>query len=152
MVEAFIGGLAISAVIGSLLGNTLKDRPGAGAVLGLLLGPIGWLAVFFLEDNQRLCPKCKDRVPADATICRHCRSQLPPPPPPPKIGVLPKALRALGIVGFIVTVIAALVYNSQPQATDDGMLRVGALGFIPSALLFGIGYFMSHVQHRKQRT
>lgn len=34
---------------------------------------------------NRVCPFCKEKVNEQATICKHCRSELPPlPPPPPK--------------------------------------------------------------------
>jgi len=34
---------------------------------------------------KRECPYCKEKVNSNATICKHCKSDLPPlPPKPPK--------------------------------------------------------------------
>ena len=43
---------AVCGVIGYVVGET-KGRPGQGAVLGALLGPIGWLLVYFGPDYRK---------------------------------------------------------------------------------------------------
>lgn len=43
---------AVFGVIGYVVGEA-KGRPGQGAVLGILLGPIGWLVVFFGRDYRK---------------------------------------------------------------------------------------------------
>ena len=42
-----------SAIVGLLLGLTV-DKGSAGILLGLFLGPIGWIIVFLLPRNQKL--------------------------------------------------------------------------------------------------
>ena len=137
----------ISALIGAILGKVFKERPGAGAILALCFGPLGWLAVFVIEDGLRPCPDCKGHVAKDATTCRHCRAALKPSPPPPEIGAMPKLLRFLGLLGLVVTVIALAVNNANPHATDGGMMTIGLIGMIPSFLLFGIGFLLSQYQY-----
>ena len=111
MIFYFLIGAAISALIGAVLGKLLKERPGAGAILALCFGPIGWLAVFVIEDGLRPCPDCKGRVAKDATTCRHCRASLKPCPPPPEIGALPKLLRYGGLLGLVITIVALTIDN-----------------------------------------
>ena len=43
---------AVCGVVGYMLGET-KGRPGQGAVLGVLLGPIGWLCVLLGRDYSK---------------------------------------------------------------------------------------------------
>jgi hypothetical protein len=66
---------ALSA-IGGLIALVVNGRVLAGLVLGLLLGPIGWLLVFFLSDLRQRCPSCKGVVASDATACMHCGASL----------------------------------------------------------------------------
>lgn len=54
----------------------IKKRRDAGAILGLIFGPIGVLAAFFLEDRRRKCPACKLPIPDDAIRCGHCCTDL----------------------------------------------------------------------------
>jgi hypothetical protein len=66
-------------VLGSGVGWMLGKRRGqavAGLLLGALLGPIGWLAVFVLPKRGPICPECLAPVDADARKCRHCGSEL----------------------------------------------------------------------------
>ncbi|MDG1112711.1 MAG: hypothetical protein P8N63_02960 [Pseudomonadales bacterium] len=44
--------IVVCAGIGGLLGS-LVDQTRNGAVLGLLLGPIGWIVLFFLPKGQK---------------------------------------------------------------------------------------------------
>ena len=44
-------GWAIAGVIGGLIGQ-IRERPLYGCVLGLLLGPIGWLIALFLQKQD----------------------------------------------------------------------------------------------------
>ena len=48
----------VFGVIGYFIGNQ-KGRPGEGAVLGVLLGPIGWLVVHFGPDFRTSKDKTK---------------------------------------------------------------------------------------------
>lgn len=141
--EMILGGIAISGVIGGLLGHALKDRPNAGVLLGLLLGPIGWLAVFALKDNLRKCPSCLGRVENDATTCRHCRADLPPAPEKAKIGVVPMSLRIVGVVGFVFTALMVILRTQDDKATDGDILMVGLVGAGISVVVFVAGLVLS---------
>lgn len=143
MLELVLASSAVSAVVGGLLGKHLKDQMGAGALLGALFGPIGWVAVFLIEDNQRLCPACRSRVPTDATICKHCRSELPPPEAQPEASSLSRLLRTAGLLGLVSTAIVAAIYNQSRTATDSGMLMIGGIGFALSMATFVVGYQMA---------
>jgi hypothetical protein len=74
------------ALFGALIGVAAAQRKGfsvaAGILGGLLLGPLAFL-MFFISgvsktDQNRKCPQCAEFVKADAKICKHCRSELPP--------------------------------------------------------------------------
>lgn len=74
----------ISGIIGAAIGGA-KDAAGAGFLLGLLFGPLGWLLAL-LPDGRPKCPYCRGRVDRQAWICMHCRQPLrqqtiPTPPP-----------------------------------------------------------------------
>jgi hypothetical protein len=66
---------AICALIGLYIGNS-KGRPVAGAMWGLLVGPIGWLVMAIVKDERRKCPDCLGTVPIGARRCQHCGSEL----------------------------------------------------------------------------
>lgn len=67
----------IFGVIGLLIGKR-KRRPLGGFVLGLLLGPLGWLLVFFgptaKDKNIKHCPYCRSIVRPKIRICGHCEN------------------------------------------------------------------------------
>lgn len=68
------------ALIGALVGTAVgqrKGRAGAGALFGLLLGPIGWLVVAVGPDLRAKCPDCGGTVPRGVRKCMHCGSELP---------------------------------------------------------------------------
>ena len=57
-------------VIGGLVGGT-RGRPNAGVVLGLFLGPLGWLLAMFLP-GPLVAPRQKIKIQ-----CSECHGELP---------------------------------------------------------------------------
>jgi hypothetical protein len=51
-----------------------KGRRGDGAVLGLILGPVGWYMVSVAPDLR--CPECRRVAEEGARRCQHCGCQL----------------------------------------------------------------------------
>ncbi len=75
--------LIVGAGVGGLIGAT-RNNVGSGVVWGALLGPIGWIIVFCL-DNRPKCKECREPINQGATRCSHCgfdnsarRSEVPP--------------------------------------------------------------------------
>lgn len=62
----------VGGLIGAILGKYFRNHAGGGALLGLLLGPFGWVLVFVLKDNRFKCPHCVSPVVRGATVCRAC--------------------------------------------------------------------------------
>ncbi len=61
-------GAAVGAHIGSSRGHEL-----AGCGLGLLLGPIGWLAIAFTPPaKSHACPHCGGLTRPPYVVCPHC--------------------------------------------------------------------------------
>jgi len=71
----YLGVLLLMGVVGSAIGHQ-RQRAGAGFVLGVLLGPIGWLLILFLPAAGRKCPACLGVVPHQARRCQHCGEEL----------------------------------------------------------------------------
>jgi uncharacterized membrane protein YeaQ/YmgE (transglycosylase-associated protein family) len=73
-------------VIGSLVGGfigSFKNRTSTGVVLGLLLGPLGWIIVAILPAVAAAqCPHCHGGVDGVAAVCCHCGRDIPQVFPP----------------------------------------------------------------------
>jgi|HubBroStandDraft_6_1064221.scaffolds.fasta_scaffold910398_1 hypothetical protein len=68
-------------VVNPLVGCAIGERKGnvaTGIILGLLLGPIGWLVTAMCFSNLRKCPFCSEDIKPDAKVCRYCGRDLPP--------------------------------------------------------------------------
>lgn len=65
-------------LIGAAFGKHFRNKSGAGALLGLFLGPIGWGLVYFLNDNRFKCPQCLRPVLRGARKCGNCQSEINP--------------------------------------------------------------------------
>ena len=70
----------VGGLVGAFIGER-KGRAGQGAILGIILGPIGWLVVGLGPDyNQakdtKKCPFCAELVKPEAKVCKHCGRDL----------------------------------------------------------------------------
>jgi hypothetical protein len=66
----FIFWAIVCGGIGGLIGAS-RNNVGSGIFWGVLLGPVGWVLVLFL-DNRTKCPKCQSPVPDKALCCGQC--------------------------------------------------------------------------------
>jgi hypothetical protein len=73
-------------LLGILIGIAAAQRRGfsqvAGAIGGLLLGPLAFL-LFFVSgvtrsDRSVKCPHCAEFIKAEAKVCKHCRRDVVP--------------------------------------------------------------------------
>lgn len=76
-VLGWLSGGAFSALIGAYIGDTFRKRMYMGALLGFLLGPVGWILTAALKDKRTSCPECLAAVDPRAKRCRHCGARLP---------------------------------------------------------------------------
>ncbi len=88
--------VAIGGLIGAAIG-TKKNRALGGFVLGLILGPIGWLLVAVgpdLREKGPSCPHCGGEMALGKAVCRHCGREAvasaSPAPEPVDAPVLPR--------------------------------------------------------------
>jgi hypothetical protein len=58
--------------IGGAIVAWRRNRWVLGPLLGLLLGPIGWLVVLRMAARLRECPACSRPIAMGAGTCRHC--------------------------------------------------------------------------------
>jgi len=64
----------ICACVGAAIGER-RCATKAGFLWGLILGPVGWIVTFFI-DNRPECSACRSRVHPEATVCPHCRQSF----------------------------------------------------------------------------
>jgi hypothetical protein len=70
--------LTVFAPLGGLIGHYARNRPGDGAVLGFLFGPLGWLLILPLADCRRRCEHCHGVVDMAAKVCAYCATDIAP--------------------------------------------------------------------------
>ncbi|MGZ8152349.1 MAG: hypothetical protein ACXW0Q_05695 [Methylovulum sp.] len=65
-----------SAIIACVIGNR-KGNPIAGALVGIVLGPIGVIAALISGDKNRIaCPQCAEKIMKKAKLCPYCKSNV----------------------------------------------------------------------------
>ena len=65
----------MSGFIGMAIGN-IKHQPGNGFMLGILLGPLGWILACSVSDIRPKCRSCLGVINDGAKICVNCGSDL----------------------------------------------------------------------------
>lgn len=79
--------MVLWVVCGVIAAMIVADKGGNGVIgflVGVLFGPLGIVAAFFLGDakakeaqqiaggDSKKCPRCAELVKADALVCKHC--------------------------------------------------------------------------------
>ena len=67
--------IVFNVVIGWAIGRS-KQREGAGAFYGLILGPLGWVIMILLPNAGQKCPHCGGMAKKGAMVCCHCGRDL----------------------------------------------------------------------------
>ena len=81
-IVVIVSWLVVNPLVGYLIGQR-KNAAEVGILLGLFLGPIGWLIAALYSGNLRKCPFCSEHIKPDAKVCRYCGRDLPEIPPTP---------------------------------------------------------------------
>jgi hypothetical protein len=68
-------GMLLSALAGAVIGK-FRGRAFVGGLVGLLLGPVGWLLILLGPDHRAKCPECRGVIDPRAKRCPHCREPL----------------------------------------------------------------------------
>lgn len=77
----YLGWFVLFIAIGAAIGRAAKGRPGVGAFLGALLGPLGWIVVLLFKDLRARCPECRRVIDPVARKCGGCGSPIAQPAP-----------------------------------------------------------------------
>lgn len=74
----FLGIVMLLSFVGMLIGRD-KGQANLGMLLGLFLGPLGWLITGFLPNRKWRCPHCQGVVPSQfVTRCKNCGGDIDP--------------------------------------------------------------------------
>ena len=74
----------LSGVAAALIWSSKGGSPGAGFLIGLLLGPLGLIIVLVATPSRgksaslRACPHCNVPMRPDASVCPHCQRESQP--------------------------------------------------------------------------
>lgn len=71
-----LSGLCVAALVGYFIGQT-KNKPIRGAIIGFLLGPLGWLLIAVSPNEHPTCPHCMGNIVAGAKRCKNCGEAIP---------------------------------------------------------------------------
>jgi len=74
--NAALAAIWLSGTLASVLLGRYNRQPIMSAVLGIVLGPLGFFLV--LMSSPR-CPFCQNALPLGAKVCGSCTRDLPPP-------------------------------------------------------------------------
>lgn len=66
----------VFAAAGAALGQHFRAKAAVGLALGALLGPLGWVLIFFISDGRNSCRQCLQPVAKEASVCPHCTRDL----------------------------------------------------------------------------
>ena len=76
MITLYLLPLLLLSVIPAYIAQTKGKSFGAWYVYGLFLLPITFIHSLILERDDRKCPHCAELVKQEATVCKHCGSEL----------------------------------------------------------------------------
>lgn len=71
----FVIWILVGGLVGYLCGRS-RGRETFGTILGIVLGPIGWLVMLCLKDGRPRCAECGGVIVAGARKCQHCGSGI----------------------------------------------------------------------------
>lgn len=86
---AFVIIWLICGGIAAMIASSKGGNVAVAFILGVLLGPFGIIAAFFLGNEQKAdaakiasgdskkCPRCAELVKPDALVCKHCGHEFP---------------------------------------------------------------------------
>ena len=74
--------LLIWAIVGGIVGAAIASSKGgssaSGCIVGVLLGPIGWILIALTAGPSGRCPHCGGRIPKNVAVCSHCGRETKP--------------------------------------------------------------------------
>ena len=76
MITLYLLPLLLLSVIPAYIAQTKGKSFGAWYVYGLFLLPITFVHSLILGRDDRKCPHCAELVKLEATVCKHCGSEL----------------------------------------------------------------------------
>lgn len=111
----------VSAAVAATIGER-KGRAFSGALLGLVLGPLGVAITWGMTGDRQLCAHCRERIHCDASACPHCTRPTDNDTIEPAVSVDNSGKRVL-FVAVILAVFAAATFAvtrslKEPNSTQ----------------------------------
>jgi len=75
---------SLFALVGLQIATANGRGPGVGVLIGLILGPIGW--VILIATGGTRCSRCGEAVNPIAKVCPHCGREFSSSKTPPNTG------------------------------------------------------------------